>query len=105
MALEYLLLEAVSLGIASEFGNPHAGNYENGCRLLKRITEVELDDRMDIYEIQDFAKHNEYLKSAISAFKDINEDDKLYLRVAAKFNLAVCYCFRLNFDQARKFIS
>ena len=32
---------------------------------------------------------------------EVDNDDKLYLQVAAKFNLAICYCLKCSFDRSR----
>ena len=105
MELEYLLLESIASEIATSFSNPHADNYEKGSRYLKRVIEVEWNEDMDIYEIWEFARNNEQLKSAIYEFTEIDEDDKLYLRVASKFYLAICYLLKLDFNRARRCIS
>ncbi len=77
---------AIIDGIASLFGNPHAENYENGCKYLKRALAVENEDDIN---------------SAIYEFLEVDNDDKLYLQVAAKFNLAICYCLKCSFDRSR----
>lgn len=77
---------AIIDGIASLFGNPHAENYQNGCKYLKRALAIE---------------NEEDINSAIYEFLEVDNDDKLYLQVAAKFNLAICYCMKCSFARSR----
>lgn len=86
MLEEFVIMD----GIASLFGNKHADNYERGCRYLKQAME--------------FTNNEDELKNAIREFIEVNEEDKLYLQVAAKFNLAICHCMMLDFEKSKSYI-
>lgn len=77
-------------GLTALFANPHNENFKRGYRHMKRAFEF---DEVDLF------------KSAIDEFLEVDEDDKLYLQVAAKFNLAICHCMLCNFDRSRSYIS
>lgn len=100
MTPEVLLLQ----GIANMLNSPHADNYESGCRYLKQVLEENAYAAMDIYQIVEFARNDYQLNSATDQFRMVNEEDKLFLRVAANFSLAACYCLKLDFDKAREYI-
>lgn len=101
MTPEVLLLQ----GIANMLNSPHADNYESGSRYLKQVLEENDYAAMDIYQIVEYARHDFKLNSALDQFGKVNEEDKLFLRVAANFSLAACYCLKLDFDKAREYIS
>lgn len=101
MTPEVLLLQ----GIANMFNSPHADNYESGCHYLKQVLEENAYAAMDIYQIVEYARTDFKLNSALDQFGKVNEEDKLFLRVAANFSLAACCCLKLDFDKAREYIS
>ena len=83
---EFMLFD----GLSVLFGNPHGENFDQGYRFMKRAFEF---DDVDLF------------RSAIDQFLEVDETDKLYLQVAAKFNLAICHCMLCNFDRSRSYIS
>lgn len=94
-------------------GNPHAENFDKGLKYLNETLEntdwaiLDSIDESDIPRIEKYIEstsRNEKLLFAIYEFSQIDESDKLYLRVAANFILVLCYCLKLDFKQARSYI-
>ena len=94
-------------------GNPHAENFNDGIKYLKVSLEntdwaiLDSDDESNIPRIERYietSSHNCLIHLAIHEFSQIDESDKLYLRVAANFYSAICYCMKFDFEQARSYI-
>ena len=94
-------------------GNPHAENFDKGIKFLKVSLEntdwaiLDSVDESDIPRIEKFietSSHNDQILFAIYEFSQIDESDKLYLRVAANFYSAICYCMKFDFKQAKSYI-
>ena len=94
-------------------GNPHDENFENGLKYLNETLEntdfevLNSDNENDIPRIEKYIEstsRNEKLLFAIYELSKIDNSDKLYLRVAANFILALCYCLKQDFEQARSYI-
>ena len=95
-------------------GNPHAENFDKGIKFLKVSLEntdwaiLDSVDESDIPRIEKYietAPHNKQIFFAIYEFSQIDESDKLYLRVAANFYSAICCFMIFDFEQAISYIN
>lgn len=65
---------------------PHTDNYNRGVKNLKQASAIK-----EIY----------YINRAIEEFIEVDDSDRLFLRVASKYMLSLCYCAKNDFDEAR----
>ncbi len=87
---EYLIGELVAGIFSGLFVSTHSENFESGFKHLKRGMAVRNTVEID---------------NAIYEFIEIDDDDKLYMQVAAKFYLAICYCLKYDFEESKSCIS
>lgn len=84
---DYDILSTIIGGIVNAvFGNSeHEENFNKGYKLLEQYSATDEED---------------FLKAAILEFVAVDDDDFLYLQVAAKYCLAICYAKQLKFDKS-----